>query len=74
MLSGTEMSRSKCKTCGYEWITGDGGHDCWSVVKGERDALREAIVATVVDIEQWTTRRGLGVRLKVLHQLLREIK
>ena len=59
----------KCKICGYTWDTGDGGHDCWSVVIGERDTLREAIQGTIGDIDEWTTRRELSKRLVILQEL-----
>ena len=59
----------KCKICGYTWDTGDGGHDCWQVVIGERDVLREAIQGTISDIDEWTTRRELSKRLVILQEL-----
>ena len=62
----------KCKICGYAWDAGDGGHDCWSVVIGERDVLRRAIQSTIGDIDEWTTRRELSKRLVILQELAKE--
>ena len=63
----------KCKICGYTWDTGDGGHDCWQVVKGERDALREAIQGTIDDLDDANTTFTpyvLQRRREILQKLL----